>query len=108
MRVTDSVRLQVLHTLDFRKTLANPGSPDDRKRGRELSRIIARDAPVARDLGSNLLDTVERLSVGHDATPGAVASGVELPPAPGPLPARGAPERAATAVAAGAAMPDWR
>lgn len=91
VRVTDSVRLQVLHTLDFRKALANPASPDDRKRGRELSRIIARDAPVARDLGSNLLDTIERLSVGHDATPGAVAAGIETPPAPGPLPVRGAP-----------------
>lgn len=90
-RVTDSVRLQVLHTIDFRKALTNPGSPDDRKRGRELSRIIARDGPVARDLGSNLLDTVDRLSVGHELPAAAVASGVETPPSPGPLPARGTP-----------------
>lgn len=91
IRVTDSVRLQVLHTIDFRKALTNPGSPEDRRRGRELSRIIARDVPVARDLGGNLLDTIDRLSVGRDATPGAVASSNEVPPSPAPLPPRGAP-----------------
>jgi len=90
-RVTDSVRLQVLHTIDFRKALTNPASPDDRRRGRELSRIIARDVPVARDLAGNLLDTVDRLSLGHDTTPGAVASSTETPASPAPLPARGAP-----------------
>ncbi|HVY39469.1 MAG TPA: serine protease [Polyangia bacterium] len=85
-RVVDSVRLQVLHTIDYRKALGNPASPEDRKRGRELSRTIARDAPVARDLGGNLLDTVDRLSVGHDTTGSAVASTVETPPSPAPLP----------------------
>ena len=93
-RVVDSVRLQVLHSIDYRKALANQSSPDDRRHGRELSRTIARDAPVARDLAGNLLDTVDRLSAGHDTTPGAVASGAEtpppVPPLP-PLPARGAP-----------------
>jgi serine protease Do len=93
-RVADSVRLQVLHTIDYRKALANPTSADDRKRGRELSRTIARDVPVARDLAGNLLDTVDRLSAGHDTTPGAVASSAETPPPTAPLPpmpARGAP-----------------
>jgi serine protease Do len=90
-RVSDSIRLQLLHTVDFRGALANPGSPDERHRGRELSRAIAHDAPVARDLVGNLLDTIDRLSAGHDTGPGAVASGTETPPAPPPLTAAGTP-----------------
>jgi serine protease Do len=65
-RLGDSVRAQLLHTLDFRKTLANPGSAEERRRGRDLSRAIAHDAPAARDLAGNLLDAVDRLSSGHD------------------------------------------
>jgi serine protease Do len=87
-RVTDSIRLQILHTAEYRRALANPGSPDERKRGREVSRTIARDLPVARDLAANLLETVDRLSAGREAT---VASTTEPAPAPTALPARGVP-----------------
>ena len=52
--------------VDYRKALANPGSADERRHGRDLSRAIAHDAPVARDLASNLLDTVDRLSSARD------------------------------------------
>jgi serine protease Do len=95
-RVADAIRLQVLHTIDYRKALANPGSAEERKRGRDLSRALARDVPVARDLASNLLETAERLSVGHDATPGAGGTGgqpvaSEPPAAASPLPPKGAP-----------------
>ena len=65
-RVGDSIRLQILHTVDYRQALANPGSADERRHGRDLSRAIARDVPVARDLASNLLDTVDRLSSARD------------------------------------------
>ena len=61
-RVVDSIRLQMLHTLDYRHALANPGSADERRRGREVSRTIARDVPLARDLAANLLETADRLS----------------------------------------------
>jgi hypothetical protein len=86
-RVGDSIRLQILHTVDYRKALANPGSADERRHGRDLSRAISRDVPVARDLASNLLDTVDRLSSARDpATTGPVA-GSESPPGAPPLPA---------------------
>jgi serine protease Do len=93
-RVTDSVRLQVLHTVDYRKALANPSSPDERRKGRDLSRALGRDVPIARDLASNLLETAERLSVGQGT--GTSATGVAVAPADAPpptvaLPARGAP-----------------
>jgi serine protease Do len=87
-RVADSIRLQILHTFDYRRALANPGSPDERKRGREVSRTIARDLPLARDLAANLLETVDRLSAGREA---AIASTSEAAPAPTALPPRGAP-----------------
>jgi S1-C subfamily serine protease len=90
-RVADSIRLQALHTIDYRKALANPASADERRRGRDLSRVIARDVPVARDLAANLLDTVDRLSVGRDVASSPVAASAEVPPAATPLPARGAP-----------------
>jgi hypothetical protein len=88
-RVGDSIRLQVLHTVDYRRALANPGSADERRHGRDLSRAIARDAPVARDLASNLLDTVDRLSSARDPSTVAaspVAGGSESPPGTSPLP----------------------
>ncbi|HXT96917.1 MAG TPA: hypothetical protein VN853_11500, partial [Polyangia bacterium] len=99
-RVDDSMRLQVLHTVDYRKALANAASPDERRHGRDLSRAISHDVPVARDLAGNLLDTVDRLSSARDpATPSPsagspsspVASGSDTPAAPPPLPASGAP-----------------
>jgi serine protease Do len=89
-RVDDTIRLQVLHTLDYRHALANPGSAEERRRGREVSRTIARDVPLARDLANNLLETADRLSsAGREGSPaGAPPS---PPPAPSPLPPRGAP-----------------
>jgi serine protease Do len=87
-RVIDSIRLQVLHTIDYRRALANPASADERKRGRDISRTIARDLPLARDLAANLLETVDRLSSGRE--PGQVAA-TTSPPAGSPLPARGTP-----------------
>jgi len=87
-RVGDSIRLQILHTVDYRKALANPGSPDERRRGRDLSRAISRDVPVARDLASNLLDTVDRLSSARDpAAASPAVAGSETPPGAPPLPA---------------------
>jgi serine protease Do len=94
MRVADSIRLQVLHTIDYRKALANPASADERKRGRDLSRALARDVPIARDLASNLLDTAERLSVGHDtgaAGAGPATATSDTPPPTVVLPTKGAP-----------------
>jgi len=97
-RVIDSIRLQMVHTLDYRRALANPASPDERRRGREVSRTIARDVPLARDLAANLLETADRLSAGRDTAPasGATAAATPPPPSaspptPSPLPPRGAP-----------------
>jgi serine protease Do len=86
-RVTESIRLQLLHTIDYRHALANPALAEERKRGRDLSRVLARDIPLARDLAANLLDTVDRLSAGRESAPVAT----EVAPQPTPLPARAAP-----------------
>jgi serine protease Do len=93
MHVTDSLRLQVLHTVDYRRALNNPSSPEERRRGRDLSRAMARDIPIARDLASNLLETAERLSVGQGAASatGVAAAPTDSPPATVALPSRGAP-----------------
>jgi hypothetical protein len=89
-RVGDTIRLQVLHTLDYRRALANPGSADERRRGREVSRTIARDVPVARDLANSLMETADRLSsAGRDSA--APSTPPAPPPTPAPLPARGTP-----------------
>jgi serine protease Do len=95
-RVVDSIRLQMVHTLDYRRALANPGSADERRRGREVSRQLARDVPLARDLAANLLETADRLSAGRDTaasgpTAAATAPPSSSPPTPPPLPPRGAP-----------------
>jgi len=93
-RVGDSIRLQILHTVDYRKALANPGSPEERRHGRDLSRAISRDVPVARDLASNLLDTVDRLSSARDpATSSPAVAGSETPPGAPPLPASPPPSQ---------------
>jgi S1-C subfamily serine protease len=94
VRVTESLRLQVLHTIDYRKALSNPGSADERRKGRDLSRALSRDVPIARDLASNLLETAERLSVGHDTGgtgPGVAPTTSDSPPATVALPSKGPP-----------------
>ena len=96
VRVTESIRLQLLHTIDYRHALANPGLADERRRGRDLSRVLARDVPLAKDLAANLLDMVDRLAAGRDATP--VASSTETPPVVGALPPRGIPSAGGKAV----------
>jgi serine protease Do len=97
-RVTDSVRLQVLHSVDYRRALSNASSPEERRHGRDLSRAIAHDLPVARDMAGNLLDTVDRLSSARDPSaappPGAVAAAADTPPAPPALPGVGPPQPA--------------
>jgi serine protease Do len=89
-RVADSIRLQILHSLDYRHALANSSSADERRRGRDLSRALARDVPIARDLASNLLDTAERLSVGRETTTTA-APAADAPPAASAIAPRGEP-----------------
>ena len=84
-RVTDSIRLQILHTVDYRRALANPGSQRSASAAARSRARIARDLPIARDLAANLLETVDRLSAGREAT---VASTTE--PAPAPVPRRAA------------------
>jgi len=88
-RIGESIRLQLIHTIDYRHALANPTSADERRRGRDLSRVLARDVPLARELAANLLDMTERLALGRDVNP--VAATGESPPAAGALPARGTP-----------------
>lgn len=95
-RIGESIRLQILHTVDYRHALGDPASLEERKRGRELSRLLVRDQPMARDLANNLLDIAERLSTGRDT--GAVASTTgtgggagESPPTPSALPPAGPP-----------------
>src|SRR6185436_19992984 len=91
-RIGDTIRLQVLHTLDYRHAVANPASADERRRGREVSRTIARDTPLARDLANSLMETADRLSsAGKDTTAAAAAATPSSPPAPTPLPACGTP-----------------
>ncbi|HEX3698201.1 MAG TPA: trypsin-like peptidase domain-containing protein [Polyangia bacterium] len=99
-RVGDSIRLQILHSVDYRHALANPTSVEERRRGRELSRLLARDTPLARDLSNNLLDMAERLTTGRDNGTTFVGSGgaggtsagtASAPPTPAPLPASGLP-----------------
>jgi hypothetical protein len=86
LRVADSIRLQLIHTVDYRKALANAASADERKHGRDLSRALQRDTPVARDLASNLLETAERLSAGTANAPTS-----DSPANASALPAKGAP-----------------
>jgi S1-C subfamily serine protease len=96
-RVVDSIRLQMLHTIEYRHALANPGSPEERRRGRDVSRTIARDVPLARDLAANLLETADRLSAGRETSPTKDKDTVAAtppstpPPVPSALPPRGTP-----------------
>jgi serine protease Do len=81
-RVTESMRLQMIHTVDYRRTLANPASAEERKRGRDIWRQIGRDATLAKDLAAGLLDMAERLSVGRDPPAGATAAATTAEAAP--------------------------
>jgi hypothetical protein len=55
-----------------------------------VSRTIARDQPLTRDLAQSLLENADRLaSAGKELT--ATATPPSAPPSPSPLPVRGAP-----------------
>jgi S1-C subfamily serine protease len=91
-RTVDSLRVQVQHALDYRHALANPSSADDRKRGRDLSRSIGRDAVLARDLSGSLLEMTERLMVGRETpAPPSGSTTSDAPPLPPPPPGPGLP-----------------
>jgi serine protease Do len=90
-RTVDSLRVEVQHTLDYRRALSNPGSADDRRRGRDLSRVIARDSILARDLAGSLLEVADRLAVAHDTPAPPAGSSSETPPPPSAPPAPGLP-----------------
>ncbi len=90
-RTVDSLRVQVQHALDYRLALSNLGSPDDRRRGRDLSRLIARDTILAKDLANALFEMTERLAVGHDTPAPPAGSVPEAPPTPLPPPGPGLP-----------------
>jgi serine protease Do len=92
IRTVDSLRVQVQHALDYRHALTNLGSQEDRRHGRDLSRAIARDAVLAKDLSGLLFEVTERLSVGHDTPAPPAGSISEPPPALAPIPAPGVPE----------------
>ena len=89
-RAVDSIRVQVLRATDYRKTLTNLSSADERRRGRELSRAIMHDAVAAKDLANALLDMADRLSVGHD-TPAPPSGSISEAPPPPPAPPSPAP-----------------
>jgi serine protease Do len=90
-RAVESLRVQVQHTLDYRRTLANLGSIDDRRRGRDLSRTLARDAVLARDLASSLSEMTERLTLGHETPVPSTGATAETPPLAAAPPAPTAP-----------------
>jgi len=98
-RTVDSLRVHILHALDYRKALANVGSSDDRKHGRDLSRAISRDAVIARDLAGSLLEITERLAIAHDTPAPPAGSTAETPPATTAPPAPGLPPAPAAPVA---------
>jgi len=87
VRAVDAIHTQTLRALDYRATLANLASADSRKRGRDLSRAIGRDAAATKDLSTALADMIDRLGVGHD-TPAPPSGSVSEapPPAPSPIP----------------------
>jgi len=90
-RAVDSIRVQVLRATDYRKTLANLASADERRRGRELSRAITHDAVAAKDLANALLDMADRLAVAHDTPAPPTGSISEAPPAPAAPPSPAPP-----------------
>jgi serine protease Do len=90
VHAVDAIHTQTLRALDYRATLSDLSSADSRKRGRDLSRAISRDAAATKDLATALGDMVDRLGVGHDtpAPPsGSVSEAPPPPPAPMPAPA---------------------
>jgi S1-C subfamily serine protease len=98
-RSVDAIRLQLLRTMEYRRTMSNTASADDRRRARELSRLIARNAVLARDLASGLLEMTDRLAVGHDTLAPPAGAVAEAPPSPPAIASPGSPRLADPATA---------
>jgi serine protease Do len=84
IRLDEAVRGQMVRVVGYRRSLANPNSSDERRRGRELLRTIERQTMPARELAGNLIDLVERLGPARDnpavAAGGALDAGVPAVP----------------------------
>src|SRR2546421_1044492 len=65
-RLGEGVRVQMLQVLAYRRALTAQNIPDERKRGRDLLRMIDRQAIAARELAGNLIELVERLGPARD------------------------------------------
>ncbi len=89
-RFADAVRLQITRTLDYRQGLGPQATPEERHRGREVSRQMERQTALLRELANNLMDLTERLAPGGvlPVAAGSTDAGVTTaaqPPGPPPL-----------------------
>jgi hypothetical protein len=88
VRVDDAVQNQMLEVLAYRRSLQAQSLPEERKRGRDLVRMIDRQAIATREMTGNLVDLFERLGPARD-NPAVAANGPDagVPAAPGlPVP----------------------
>ncbi len=84
-RTVDGMRVHLGRALDYRRGLRPDATPDDRRRGREVSRLIERHAAAMRELTAGLTDLTERLGAGRDVAAGSAGPDAGAPPPPPPL-----------------------
>jgi serine protease Do len=88
VRTGEAIQMQMLEVLAYRRSLAAQSLPEERKRGRDLARMIDRQTIATREMAGNLIDLFERLGPARD-NPAVASAGGDAgvpPPAPG-LPA---------------------
>jgi hypothetical protein len=88
VRVDDAVQNQMLEVLAYRRSLLAQSLPEERKRGRDMVRMIDRQAIATREMAGNLIDLFERLGPARD-NPAVAANGPDAgaPAVPGlPIP----------------------
>jgi serine protease Do len=83
VRVDDAIQTQMLEVMAYRRSLQPQSLPDERKRGRDMVRMIERQAVATREMTGNLIDLFERLGPARD-NPAVAANAPDagIPPVP--------------------------
>jgi serine protease Do len=84
-RYFDALRLHVLRVMEHRRLMNAGDAGDERRRLRDLGKLLDRQALPERELGANLLDLIERLAPGREGPlVGQNSAGRDAGPPPPP------------------------
>ncbi|HEY0714224.1 MAG TPA: hypothetical protein VGF45_16195, partial [Polyangia bacterium] len=83
-RYFDALRVHLLRVMEHRRLVSGGDTAEDRRRVRDLGKILERQSGTERELSANLLDLIERLAPGREGPLVGQVGGRDAGPPPPP------------------------